>query len=678
MGFLDKFKYQLDTDENLRRARTGLRTAWKRLPSAAAQYGYDRFPIVQWLPHYNPRWIVSDFIAGMTVGIMMIPQALAYAKIATIPVEYGLYSAWLPSAIYVFLGSSKDVSTGPTAILGLLTSETIIELKDEGGNYSPQDVSSAIAMMVGIYSLLLGLFQMGFVLDYISLPVLTGFLSAASLTILSGQIPTLVGLKNAPTGPIPIIKDALSRVTQWNGPTCGIGFGCIAALYVLEFVGKRWSKTNAVIKILSSSRAVIVLFIFTTISFILNKDRPDSPYFEISKVAAKGIIPPKMPSLGLMQKVAMRAIAPLVTSNLEHLALGKAFARRSGYLIDTSQELFFLGIANAVNSLFGAVTVGGAMSRTAVNSECGVRSPLGGIFTSAFILLTLYKLAGVLFWIPKATLAAIIIMAVVHIFGPASLFWRYWRISFADFCACLVCFWVTLLVETEAGILSAVVFSIGYTMLRAAFSRVDIFSCNENKNWVLAEPNFSSSNSSSQRDDLLIPSDTILVQFSDAIFFPNAMRTKATIIENVQVLFEPSGSANTAPGEVEDRSWSVAGQKKIEAIRRRKQISVTDVPLNILVLDFGRVPFLDATGIQALRDLREELRKFAGPRLEIRFYGLSASLRKRFDRAEWVLVDGPTGHLKQQDVDEVYGTLDAALWYRGELMEHDLRGIKTE
>lgn len=433
MKFIEKAKSDFQTDSTINTVRKKVQAALPRVPSAIGQYLIQKVPIVQWLPQYDPKWLLSDFIAGMTIGVMMIPQALAYAKIATIPGEFGLYSAWIPAAVYVFMGTSKgmftgismaavktqslhvfcsDLSTGPTSIMGLLTAEIILDLKTEG--FAPEDISSAVALMVGIYSLIVGLLKLGFVLEYISVPVLSGFLSAAAITILLGQVGSLVGLSDVPSGTSSIISNVLSRIPEMEPLTIAIGFSGILMLYILEFVGKKWGKKSPAIKFICSSRAVILLVIYTTISFLVNKDKK-TPLWAISKVKANGLRAPKIPATDLVSKVAMRAVAPLVASALEHLAIGKAFGRKNNYVIDESQELCYLGVTNTVNSLFGAMSVGGAMSRTAVNSECGVKSPLSGAFTAGFIILTLYKLSGALFWIPKATLSAIIVSSAIRL-----------------------------------------------------------------------------------------------------------------------------------------------------------------------------------------------------------------------------------------------------------------------
>jgi sodium-independent sulfate anion transporter 11 len=267
--------------------------------------------------------------------------------------------------------------------------------------------------MVGIYSLVVGLFELGFLLSYVSLPVLSGFISATALIIGFGQVGSLVGLSNVPTGVFNVIGYVIPRIPQWDGPTCGMGFGTIALLVALEQVGKRWGKRHFSIKLLANSRAVIVLVVFTIVSYFVNKDRKKL-VFKVSQVSTHGIIPPKIPASDLVQKIATRALAPLVACTLEHLAVGQAFGRRNGYSIEESQEFIYLGATNIVNSFFLAMPVGGAMSRTAVNSDCNVKSPLSGVVTAGFILLTLYVLSPALYWLPMPTLAAIVVSFVLH------------------------------------------------------------------------------------------------------------------------------------------------------------------------------------------------------------------------------------------------------------------------
>ncbi|KAJ2995055.1 hypothetical protein NUW58_g1382 [Xylaria curta] len=668
---VEALKEELRTDPNLTRVKHYAEIIPETLPSATKQYLLDKLPIIQWLPRYSLSWLASDFVAGLTIGVMLIPQGLSYAKIATIPIEHGLYSSWLPAAIAVFLGTSKDLSTGPTSLMGLLTAEIIADLKAE---YAPADIAAAVAFMVGVYGLVIGLLGLGFLLDYISIPILTGFISATALTIGFGQVGSLVGLDNTPSEVFDIIGDVLRRLPKWDGPTSGIGFGTVVILYLLERLGKKWGKRHFLIQYISSSRAIIVLIIFTLISYLVNKDRNEL-LWAISKVNTHGIAHPKVHDHSLISKVAARAIAPFVAAALEHQAVARAFGRKNHYTVDQTQEFNYLGVTNLVNSFFGAMPVGGAMSRTAVNSECNVRSPLGGTITAAFILLTVYFFSPALYWLPKATLAAIIIMAVIHLFGPFYLIYKYYRISIADYIAFNVAFFVTIFVGSEFGIASAAGWAVVWTLLRSAFVKARI-STNNGPGGRISTSQFIARGAGVQTENvgITIPEDTVVVSFQDSVFYPNAQRTKAQILESIQLVYpsvqNPNYRADTA------RSWSVAGERRLERLRRERNIVLKDMPLSVVVWDFTMVPFVDVTGITTLSELKDDIRRQLGNFIEIRMVNLTPGVIKRFERAKWVLAEADGAQNEGADI--IYPSLERAVWDDRESLKGSLKAVVTE
>lgn len=282
------------------------------------------------------------------------------------------------------------------------------DLQKEG--YQPAQIASAMAFLVGVLALAVGLLKLGFLLDFVSGPVLTGWISAVALVIGLGQVGSLVGLKTG-SGTAQIIRDVLGHLGSIKPLTLAIGFTGIAVLYALERIGKKWGRKSKWLKFVCTSRAVLVLALYTLISYLVNnKYKNSSDYkWDVTKVDTHGLLAPRAHDTQLLNKVFARCFAPFIAMSVEHLGVGKAFGLRNNYNIDKSQELFYLGVENIVNSFFGALTTGGAMSRTAVNSDCGVRSPLNFLFTAGWIVLTLYELAPALYWIPKATLSAIIV-----------------------------------------------------------------------------------------------------------------------------------------------------------------------------------------------------------------------------------------------------------------------------
>ncbi|KAK0614707.1 sulfate transporter 4.1 [Immersiella caudata] len=655
MNYVERAKNDVATDVTWNRVARLTAKGARALPSASVEYVTEKFPIIGWLPKYNYRWVINDIIAGLTVGLMLIPQALSYAKIATIPVQYGLMSSWLPSAIYTFMGSTKDVSTGPTSLIGLLTSEIIEDL--EHSEWTPSEIASAVALMMGVYGMVVGFLKLGFLLDFVSLPVLSGFISAVAITIILNQIPSLLGETNVGSGTATQIHDVFHELPRANGLACAVGFTGIFLLVVLEQSGKRWGTKNKVVWFLANTRAFITLLIFTGVGYAVNKNRgdPKNYLFDVAQVRANGQEPPRVPSAALISEVATRSITVFVGATIEHVAIARAFGVRNNYLTDQTQEITYFGVANFFNSFFHAMGVGGAMSRTAVNSAANVKSPLSGLITTAVVLISIFKLVGTLYWIPKATLAAIIVTAVFPLISGPTVFYNYWKTSLADFISSMIAFWVSLFVSTEIGIASSVGFNVLYVLLRQVFTRV---SSTPDKRSELAVVLDEARNAPSS-----IPPDTSIFRFNESIFFPNAFRTKSSIMDTIQTHHAPSYDSAFSPEA--ERNWSVVGEKRIKKLRRRANITNPSglPPIRLVVIDFIKASHADSTACTHLKALVREIKKYGGESVNIRFAGISRYVRQRFERAGWRLVDGeePVTEEDEKEVVRVYDTVAAAV-----------------
>ncbi|KAH8898834.1 hypothetical protein GQ53DRAFT_878022 [Thozetella sp. PMI_491] len=627
-------KNDFRTDVNWNRAAHLGAKAAHALPSASAQYVLEKFPIIGWLPKYNPRWIINDIIAGLTIGLMLIPQGLSYAKIATIPVQYGLMSSWLPATIYAFMGTTKDLSTGPTSLIGLLTSDVVEEFQDE---YTPSQIASAVAMMMGVYGMVLGFLKLGFLLEFISLPILSGFISAVAITIMLNQMGSLLGETNIGDGTARQIHDIFQQLPNANGWACLIGFTGILFMTILEKSGKYWGKQYKVIWFLSITRAFLTLVLFTGVGYAVNHNRASGKYlFDVVQVKSNGQEAPSIPPADLIAKVASRSIAVFIGAAVEHTAIARAFGVHNNYVTDQSQELCYFGVTNFFNSWFHAMGVGGAMSRTAVNSASKVRSPLSGLVTMAVVLVSIYKLVGTLFWIPKATLAAIIICACWPLVSPPSVFYRFWKSSLADFVSSMIAFWVSLFVSTEAGIGASVGFNIVYVLLRQVFTRIQSSAGSELTRSIeearegALPPNFS------------VPNDVRVFKFHESFFFPNSYSTSTRILDTVKTHHAPHYRGSHSPES--ERNWSVVGEQRVARLRKKE--GVTDPsslpPLSLVVLDFGRVNHTDATAVRHLLQHKKEIEKYAGEQVELRFACMSPYIRERFERCGWpiMVVDG--------------------------------------
>jgi sodium-independent sulfate anion transporter 11 len=532
--------------------------------------------------------------------------------------------------------------------MGLLTAEIIRDVQKEG--YKPQAIASAVALSVGIYALVIGALKLGFLLEFISIPVLSGFISAAAIVIMLGQIPSLFGV-SVGSGTANIIHDLFQQIPDFDGPTTGIGLGGIVILVLMQKMGQRWGKKSKVIWLLALGRSAVVLILFTGISYAVNKNRVKDPVWALSKVQSNGIENPKMPESMLISKVFPRSIAPFIAAAIEHLAIAKAFGRKNNYVIDPAQELVYLGITNFFNSFFSSMAVGGAMSRTAVNSDSGVKSPTYGLIAGGVVILSIYKLSPALFWIPKATLAAIIVTAVWHILVPLKTFYLYWKTSLVDFISAMLAFWLTLFVSSEVGIGAAVGWGIAYHLVFAAFHR------------VRRVTSLSIQNSGRGNGEQPIPLDTQVFKIEQSMLFYNAYHIKSQCLDTVQTY--NSGDVATLEAARTERGWSVAGDRRATMLRGKAEILEEPVQINLVVLDLSKMHNIDTTGLTALSDLKIDIEKFGGRATRLRFVGLNERVKERFARFGWGLKDGYTLEGEKRGATGVYDCVEDAVFRRG-------------
>ncbi|XP_042658267.1 sodium-independent sulfate anion transporter isoform X3 [Tyto alba] len=428
-----------------------------------------RLPVLRWLPRYSLAWLQLDLIAGLTVGLTVVPQALAYAEVAGLPLQYGLYSSFMGCFVYCFLGTAKDVTLGPTAIMSLLVS-----------SYAFHEPVYAVllAFLSGCIQLAMGLLHLGFLLDFISCPVIKGFTSAASVTISFSQVKNILGLQGIPRQFFLQAYEMLRRIGETRAADAVLGLGCLAALAGLRAMKSRLPRaapaeplaarvSYLIVWTSATARnALVVLFAgLVAYSFQVTGSQPLTltgsiphglPAFRpprFSMAAPNGTVPfqSMVEDMG-----AGLAVVPLM-GLLETIAIAKAFASQNDYRIDPNQELLAMGFANILGSFVSSYPITGSFGRTAVNAQSGVCTPAGGLVTGTLVLLSLAYLTSLFYYIPKAALAAVIISAVVPMFdaGIFRTLWRVKRLDLVPLCATfLLCFW-----EVQYGIVAGVLVS---------------------------------------------------------------------------------------------------------------------------------------------------------------------------------------------------------------------------
>ncbi|KAK4948763.1 hypothetical protein LTR10_012768 [Elasticomyces elasticus] len=522
--------------------------------------------------------------------------------------------------------------------MALLTGGIVKDLLKDG--YDDHVIATAVAFICGLYGLAIDLFKLGFLLDFIPLPVLSGYVSAAALTIVIQQVPSLLAEKFAGTSTAEEINGIFGRLPDTKWRDFLIGFFGIVMLTSMQWIGRTWGKRYRALWFLSICRNAFALILFTGISYGINKDLK-RPLFQISQTKGAGLKPPTTPDFALVGKVATRAIAVYIAAALEHLEIGKSFGRRHGYTIDQSQEVSLL-----VSSISLEVT--GGFSRTAVNSESGVKSPLCGVVASACVLVSIYKLAGAFYWIPKATLSAIVICAVFPIILSPRVFYQYWKTSFADFVGSMVSFWVTLFVSVEYGIAAAVGYSLVYILLRIAFTRV-VHITPANISTVYS--NLPQGGTEVLEANIL--EGTQIYQINESILFPNAYQIKSSILNQVKLCSAGTNTGHDERDREENRLWN-----QPRATKSSVRSSNSDRPLPILkevILDVRGVNYIDTTGIQALHDLKADLQVYAGRSMLFTFASMNENVRRRFMRAGWTVIQHPARRT-EAEVEEYQGS----------------------
>ena len=533
------------------------------------------FPILQWLPNYNRKWLQHDIIAGLTVGLTVIPQGLAYAQIADLPLQYGLYTSFMGGFVYCFLGTSKDITLGPTAIMSLF-------VRAHGNGDIVQVV--ILTLLGGCVQFIMGIFRLGFIMRYLSVPVISGFTSAAAITIGFGQLKHILGIKvNSTEYFVNEVIETFKNVDRTNGWDVLVGVLSIIILVLLRFANRKIThyptdtKLETVAKVffwfVSTARNAIVVLCSAAVAYAIYSQHITTcsipNCITLTGKITSGLPPFKPPLFTetkgnttttageFVQKIGIGLLIVPLMGFLESIAIGKAFARKEGYPLDVNQEMIAIGVANIFSSFVSSYTITGSFSRTAINNQSKVKTPAGGIFTGLLVIFGLYFLTSLFYYIPKAALAAVIISAVLFMVDYKTIY-RLWNVKKLDliplFVTFLVCFWYI-----PYGIIAGVLVSLLMLLYPISFPNVTF------TNFPLAGD---------------VPRELLLIGIQSGLNFPCA-----------EYIYE----------------------------KLKKEINARD-SLWIAVLDFQHVTELDFTAAQALCELASDLEK-----MDIQFAVLSAS-----------------------------------------------------
>ncbi|KAK5663668.1 hypothetical protein OQA88_4099 [Cercophora sp. LCS_1] len=626
--------------------------------SQAVEYIFSLFPFLSWIGHYNLQWLIGDLVAGITIGAVVVPQGMAYAKLAKLEVQFGLYSSFMGVLVYWFFATSKDITIGPVAVLSQVTGGIVADMKTALPDVPGHVIASALALLAGTIVLFIGLLRCGWIVDMIPLTALSAFMAGSALTIISGQIPAMMGISGVSTNDPPYLVfihtlKGLRRSTL----DAAMGLSALTMLYLIRggcsYIGKRWLKHQRLAFFLSTLRVVFVIVFYTFISFLVNRGLPESEVkFNIVLDVPRGFQNAAVPVLN--QRIAGHLVgylpATVIVLLIEHIAISKSFGRINNYTINPSQEMVGIGVTNILGPFLGGYAATGSFSRTAIKSKAGVRTPFAGVITAAVVLLAIYFLPSVFYYIPNASLAAVIIHAVGDLITPPDTIYRFWLVSPFEVVIFFVGIIVTVFSSIESGIYCTILLSAtmllfrtlrargrflgrvkGYTVVDDQLLGADIrqspvggtygtFGGSPEAPYRNIFLPITHADGSNPEVELSSPYPGVFIyRFSEGFNYPNASHSLEWM---TRYIFSQTRRTHLTRFErLGDRPWNDPGpsRRKLKAASSAgAEVGAIgmnmDLPtLKAVILDFSSVNHVDITSVQQLIDVRNQLDRYASP-----------------------------------------------------------------
>jgi sodium-independent sulfate anion transporter 11 len=616
----------------------------------AVNYVQNLFPFTKWILCYNAQWLIGDLVAGITVGAVVVPQSMAYAKLATLPVQFGLYSSFMGVLIYWFFATSKDITIGPVAVLSTLVGNVIEEVHKTHPEEQGHVIASALAIIAGAIVCFIGLIRCGWIVDFIPLTAISAFMTGSAINIAVGQVPTLMGIKgfNTRAATYHVVINILKHLGRTK-LDAALGLTALLMLYLIRYTctqcAKRFPNRAKLFFFLSTLRTAFTILLYTLISWLVNRhhrgvgsQKHHKPKFSILSTVPRGFKNAAVPTINtsIIRSFTSQLPATIIVLLIEHIAISKSFGRVNNYTIDPSQEMVAIGVTNLLGPFLGAYPATGSFSRTAIKSKAGVRTPFAGVITAIVVLLAIYALPAVFFYIPNAALSAVIIHAVGDLITPPNTVYQFWRVSPLEVIIFFSGVIVTIFSSIENGIYVTISVSAAVLLFRVVkakgrfLGKVRIHSVvgdhlTENKfpSYGTAGDKEKSDSDLATRNiflpinhrdgsnptvDVESPYPGIFIyRFSEGFNYPNANHYTD---ELVQTIFRETRRSDLKHyPRLGDRPWNDPGPR-----RGREEPDRSHLPtLKAIILDFSSVNNVDVTSVQNLIDIRNQLDRYAAP-----------------------------------------------------------------
>ncbi|UJR28605.1 hypothetical protein I4U23_009838 [Adineta vaga] len=625
--------------------KSWLKSKTKNSKYRIKNYFLSFFPFLTWIYRYNLSWFWGDLIAGLTVGAIVIPQSMAYAGLAKLPPQFGLYSCFVGVMIYWFFATSKDVSIGPVAVVSALTGTILDDIHRVYPQYELHIIASALAILVGCIICLFGILRLGFIVDFIPLPALAAFMTGSAINIAMGQIPTMVGNNRSfdTRQSTYLVFINFWKNIKYCNLNAALGLTALFLLYFIRLIctyaAKRYPTREKLFFFINTLRTAFIILFYLLISWLINREHKDAP-----RTALLGTIPSGFQNMAVPyidDKIASKLLTYLpstvIVLLIEHIAIAKSFGRINNYIIDPNQELIAIGMTNIFGPFFGAYPATGSFSRTAIKSKAGVRTPLAGLFSGMVIILAIYVLTPVFYWISQASLAAVIIHAVGDLIIEPDTLKQFWKVSPIEF----FIFWagviVTIFSNIEDGIYVSIAASGALLLYRIAKARGQFVGRVQIHQIILTSDN----NICSAIRNIYVPLDRsdgtnpnvipispgngiFIYRIHESFLYPNAAHYTEKMVN--QIFNETRSGQPHRYHNLGQQPWNLQTSRHPD-----KDIITNNVRprLHALILDFTGVPHIDITGVQNLVDVRRQLDVYADWRVNWHFVGLSNPWVKR-------------------------------------------------
>lgn len=521
--------------------------------------------------------------------------------------------------------------------MSTLVGNIIIKTQAEHPELDGPTIASALAIICGAIVAGLGFLRLGFIVDFIPLPAITAFMTGSAINIISGQVKSLLGETadfSTRGATYKMIINSLKYLPTAK-MDAAMGVTALAMLYAIRFTcnwaAKKYPQKAKTFFFISTLRTAFVILFYTMISAAVNLHRRDDPAFKILGTVPRGFKHAKKPELTgeIIRSFASELPAATIVLLIEHIAISKSFGRVNNYKIDPSQEFIAIGVSNLLGPFLGGYPATGSFSRTAIKAKAGVRTPLAGVITAVVVLLAIYALPAVFFYIPKSSLAGVIIHAVGDLITPPSVTYQFWRVSPIDALIFLMGVIVITFTTIEIGIYCTICVSLAVLLFRLAKARGQ-FLGQVNVHSVIgdhileehAAPNgvavgqrsaylpTSRSDGSNPNVKIQQPAPGIFIyRLSEGLNYPNANHYTDYLVDHIFENTRKSDlDSDTNPG---DRPWNDPGPRKGDLTDREALLSRPT--LQAVILDCSSVNNLDVTCVQTLVDVRNQLDRYAAP-----------------------------------------------------------------